>query len=227
MNPPVHGDCPLESDERPAPAWPLREPRRYDRLVIGSHLILHGYAHWLPNDPRGSGSEELREDKLADLGPIHHGRKRIQPPRGELKRFYRAAEPRLDFPTIWLDDAKRQAIGGAFARVVVARRYMVWSCAVLPNHAHLCVRRHRDDPLTMWRAFAEESAAALRRFADVPPEHPVWSSRPYKVYLKTPQDVRRVVAYIERNPAKEGLPPQSWSFVTRYDGWPHPRNTSK
>ncbi len=33
---------------------PLQDDRRYDRLVIGSHLILHGYGHWLPNDPRGS-----------------------------------------------------------------------------------------------------------------------------------------------------------------------------
>lgn len=199
---------------------PLREPRRYDHIVIGSHLVLHGYGHWLPNDPRGSGSEYVREAKLADLGAVHHGRKRVQPPRAKLQEFYRSAESRLDFPTLWFDDAKRQAIGGAFARVAESRKYTVWGCAVLRNHAHLCIRRHRDDPTTMWRAFAEESICALRLFPNVPPKHPMWSSRPYKVFLKSPDDVRRVVTYVERNPVKDGLPPQSWSFVQLYDGFP-------
>lgn len=146
--------------------------RRHDRVVVGSHLILHGYGHWLPNDPRGSGSEEVREEKLADLGPIHHGRKRVQPPREELHRFHRAAAPRLDFPLVWFGDAKRQAIGEALAQVAAASRYTVWACAVLKNHAHLCVRRHRDDPEAVWRAFAQESANSLRRFADIPPRPP-------------------------------------------------------
>lgn len=180
---------------------PLRDSRRrYSQVVIASHLILHGYGHWLPNDPRGSGSDALREDKLADLGPIHHGRKQVQPPRSELKRFYRAAEERLEFPTLWFDDAMRQAIGEAFARVLASSRHTVWACAVLRNHAHLCVRKHRDDPITIWRAFADESATSLRRFANVPADHPIWSSRPYKVFLRAPDDVRRVVGYILNNP---------------------------
>ncbi len=185
------------------------------------------YGHWLPNDPRGSGSEELREEKLADLGPVHTGRKRVQPPREELKRFYHQAEPRLDHPALWFDGAKRQAVGEAFARVVAARRYTVWACTVLRNHAHLCIRRHRDDALTMWHVFAEGSAEVLRRFPDVPADHPVWSARPYKVFLYVPDDVRRVVAYITNNPIKERLGPQTWSFVKPYDGWPHHRRSSE
>jgi hypothetical protein len=38
--------------------------------------------------------------------------------------------------------------------------------------------------------------------------------------LYTPDDVRRVIAYIENNPVKDGLAPQSFAFVTQYDGWP-------
>lgn len=207
---------------------PLRSSARtHQRIIIGHHLVLHAYGHWLPNDPRGSGSEELREEKLADLGPIHHGRRKVQPPRGELPRFYHAAEPRLDYPTIWFDDAKRQAIGEAFAHVVASRRYTLWGCAVLRNHAHLCIRRHRDDALTMWRGFAEQSARTLRLFADTPDDHPVWSSRPYKVFLYTPDDARRVVAYIEGNPVKEGLSPQVWSFIKPYDGFPFDRRGTR
>lgn len=139
---------------------PLRDSRRrYPPIVIASHLILHGYGHGLPNDPRGSGSDTLREDKLADLGPIHHGRKQVQPPRSELKQFHHAAQERLDFPTLWFDDSTRQAIGEAFARVVASLRYTVRACAVPRNHAHLCVRKHRDDPITTWRAFATNPPA--------------------------------------------------------------------
>src|SRR5690348_1880889 len=92
--------------------------KRVPRRVIGHHLILTGYAHWLPNDPRGSGSTELKQEKLADLGPIHYGRKKIQPPRHELKHFYREANQHLQFQPFWFDSAKRQALSEAFFSVI-------------------------------------------------------------------------------------------------------------
>ena len=45
------------------------------RAVIGAHHILMLYAHWAVNDPRGSGSEQIRDPKFKFLGDIHHGRK--------------------------------------------------------------------------------------------------------------------------------------------------------
>ena len=41
------------------------------RSFLASHLVLHGYGHWLSNDPRGSGSESVRKDELKTLGEIH------------------------------------------------------------------------------------------------------------------------------------------------------------
>jgi len=205
---------------------PLRGSKRtHNRVIIGHHLILHGYGHWLPNDPRGSGSEELRQEKLDDLGPIHFGRKPVQPPRDELRAFWREARPRLDFPIVWFDDAKRQAMGEAFAEVVRRCKYTVWACAILSNHAHLCIRRHRDDALTMWNHFVEESRAQLRLFADVPENHPIWSHRPCEVFLYTPEEVRGRVDYIEENPGKHRLETQTWPFVQVYDGWPFRSST--
>ncbi|MBI3864453.1 MAG: hypothetical protein HY290_21435 [Planctomycetia bacterium] len=92
--------------------------RTHSRIVIGHHQILHGYGHWLPNDPRGSGSQEIRDEKFADLGPVHFGRKQVQPSRQALREFRREAEPLLDFPLIWFDDAKRQALGDSIAQVI-------------------------------------------------------------------------------------------------------------
>ena len=118
------------------------------------------------------------------------------------------------------DGAKRQALGESIGECGEKTGYTVWACAVLRNHVHLCVRRHRDDATTMWNQFADQTRIGLRLFADIPPAHPIWSERPYKVFLYTPDDVRRVIAYIEQNPIKEEFAPQPWPFVTRYDGWP-------
>lgn len=201
---------------------PLRGPlRTHDHYILAHHLILHGYGHWLPNDPRGSGSQEIRQDKFTDLGEIHFGRKRVQPSREELKRFKRKALPRLEFPLIWFDDAKRQALGDALGDVVRRERYTVWGAAVLSNHLHLCIRRHRDDATTMWHKLANECRQMLCLFAESPPDHPVWSNRPYKVFLYTPEEIRQRIDYISQNPVKEGLSPQHRPFVQPYDGWPH------
>lgn len=191
------------------------------RVIIAHHLILHGYGHWLPNDPRGSGSQTVRKENLSDLGPAHFGRKRVQPPRGELREFYHDAASRLDFEQVWFDDAKRQAIGRAFGKIVAEKKYTVWACAILCNHAHLCVRRHRDDAQTIWRAFADSPQKALRCMENIDNSHPIWSNRPYKVFLSTSDDVRRVITYTEGNPPKEKRLTQHWSFVKPYDNWPY------
>jgi hypothetical protein len=48
-------------------------------MVIVYHLIWMAYGWWLPNDPRGSNSKNIKRDLLKELGELHHGRKRAQP----------------------------------------------------------------------------------------------------------------------------------------------------
>src|SRR3954449_4554963 len=105
---------------------PHAAQRTHRRIIIAHHLVLTGYGFWLPNDVRGSGSTEVRKDALRNLAPIHHGRKKDQPTRDELRAFYRKANPRLEFEPLWFDSAKRQAIGDAFARVIADFRYTIW-----------------------------------------------------------------------------------------------------
>jgi REP element-mobilizing transposase RayT len=188
-------------------------------MIIASHLVWHGYGHWFPNDLRGSGSKEIREENFEPLGDIHFGRSYPQPPRKELKKFWRAAEPLLKHELLWFDDAIRKIIEESFAQVVAERGYTCWACAILKNHGHGVVRRHRDDPETIWGAFAEGSRIALREVGIVGPDHPVWSLRPYKVYLNKPSDVVDRIRYVQDNFEKEGLPKQVYSFVKAYDGW--------
>ena len=190
--------------------------------IIAHHLIWTLYGHWLSNDPRGSGSEGVRDPKFAALGEAHLGRRpaREQPSRDELKAFYRRAAPLLGFPRFWIDEAKRQAIGNAIAKVVAERNYTVWACAILSNHAHMVVRRHRDDALAIWHAVADSTASALRNYPEIGDNHPVWAARPYKVFLRTPDEVRGRIVYVERNPEKERLLLQHYDFVQAYNNWP-------
>jgi REP element-mobilizing transposase RayT len=195
--------------------------RTHAKYIIAHHLIFTGYGFWLPNDLRGSGSTEIRNDLLEELGPILPGRQHIQPSREELKQFYREANLLLEFEPLWFDSAKRQATADVFAQVVRDFKYTIYACAICSNHAHLVVRRHRDDGHAIWDTFAGAARESLRRHAGVHADHPIWSDRPYDVFLYTPQDIRGRIAYVEGNPLKERLPAQNWEFVTRYDGWPH------
>jgi REP element-mobilizing transposase RayT len=104
--------------------------------------------------------------------------------------------------------------------VVKGQGYTVWACAVLSNHAHLVIRRHRDDALKMWHTFADAIRLRLREFSNIDDRYPIFSDRPYKVFLRNPQEVRTRVSYVERNPEKGGLPRQHHSFVVPYNNWP-------
>jgi hypothetical protein len=198
-------------------------PRMFRPVTIAVHLIFSGYGTWLPNDPRGSGSAEVRKPELDDLGEIHFGRKPEQPSRDELRAFHREAAGHLAFSTFWFDVEIRSAIGAGFGETVYRKGYTCWACAVCSNHAHLLVRTHRDDAVTMWDAFANDSRAAVIALRQHDPAHPLWSSRPYRVFLQTPDAVRGRVDYVRKNPLKEGLPAQLWPFVLPYDGWPEHR----
>lgn len=187
-------------------------------MVIAHHLILTGYGHWLPNDPRGSMSHEIRAGKLVPLGSIHYGRKSVQPARSALRSFHAQARPRLEHNVIWFDVAKRQATAEAFSETVQAQRYTCYACAILSNHAHLVIRKHRDRAETMIEHLQRTSAIRLRRLADFPDDHPVWSNDMFKKFLSTPEDVERTIAYVNRNPTREGQPPQELDFIRPYRG---------
>ena len=38
--------------------------------------------------------------------------------------------------------------------------------------------------------------------------------------LRSPDEIRRTIKYVEDNPLPYRMPRQSWEFVTKYDNWP-------
>lgn len=194
------------------------------RSVIAAHLIGCLYGHWAVNDPRGSGSKGFIDLKFAPLGPIHRGRKpeTEQPTRDELREFHDRHHQHLNFPIFWIDRAKRTEIAASIQQVIRQQGYTCYACAVCCNHFHMVIRTHRDKAQTMWQHFADAARDRMRLCfpAEIAPNHPVISARPYNVLLYTPDEVRGRVQYVESNPLKEHLPRQRWGFVTPYDGWP-------
>jgi REP element-mobilizing transposase RayT len=192
-----------------------KAPKR-SRSILAHHLVLMGYAHWLPNDLRGSGSDEIRNQLLADLGDIHQGRKWIQPTREELKQFHQQAEPKLEQEVLWFDEQMRTTIAQSFAATAENFGYKIYACAVLKNHAHLVVPRHQHQHDVMWRTFAESAAASLRSLFNIPDRHRIWGNRPYSKFLYSPHDIHTRIDYVNDNPEKEGLPRQHYDFITPY-----------
>jgi len=192
-------------------------------LVIAHHLIWTAYGWWLPNDPRGSTSRTVASDVIAQLGKLHHGRRTAQPPPHVLREFYEQADGVLKFPRLMLEAKAAYAVAEGFAEAIARHRYTCYACAIMPDHVHVLVRKHRHRAEEMIANLQAASRLRLSTLGLRSPDHPAWSCGGWKGFLDHPDKVRRTIHYICENPAKGGLPRQNWPFVTPYDGWPfHP-----
>jgi hypothetical protein len=192
-------------------------------IVIAYHLIWTVYGWWLPNDPRGSGSRFINSDTIAALGELHPGRKRIQPARRVVRDFYEHAAKVLRHPLLEIRDRALDIVAAAFARVIKEQNYTCYACAIMPDHVHIVVRKHRHSAEEMIEKLQNAARWALIESTPClwPDDHPVWTAGGgWKVFLDHPDEVERTIPYVEKNPIKIGLPPQRWPFVVPYDRWP-------
>lgn len=168
-------------------------------------------------------SDAIRSDLIADLGKLHHGRKRIQPASREIRAFQEQARSRLQFARVSFDPEDVEQIASAFAREIQAQRYTCYAFAIMPDHVHLLIRKHRDQAEEMIRNLQRASHLGLRDSGRFDWEHPIWGGPGWKVFLDRPEEIERTIEYVEENPVKMGQPLQRWEFVKEYDGWPlHP-----
>ena len=190
-------------------------------MVAAYHLIWTAYGHWLPNDPRGSSSHKIRCAKIAPLGELHQGRKPIQPAGRDIREFYQAATGVLKYNLLTFDDREIKAIACGFAGIIRKHTYTCYACAIMPDHVHLVIRKHRDKAEEMIERFQNATREAIHnlpqsRFSF---EHPVWGGPGWKVFLNSREEMKRTIKYVEQNPVKIGQPVQRWEFVMPYDGW--------
>ena len=135
--------------------------------VIAYHLIWTAYGWWLPNDPRGSMSQTVASDIIAELSELHYGRKHVQPPSREIHDFYCRAAAVLKHPLLTFGRRERDAVAESFAAVVVEHRYTCYACAVMGDHAHLVIRKHKHKAEEMIANLQDASRLRLRRDSDL------------------------------------------------------------
>jgi REP element-mobilizing transposase RayT len=120
----------------------------------------------------------------------------------------------------------RQAlcIARAFTEQIRKSGFLIYACAILPEHTHFVAGRHRYHVEQVTNLL---KGAATRKLVDYG-MHPMqnvargekmpspWASGLWKVFLNSHADVRRSIDYVNENPEKEGKKRQNWDFVTVY-----------
>lgn len=192
-------------------------------IVIAHHLIWTAYGWWLPNDPRGSTSRTVASDVIRELGELHYGRRAIQPPSHVVRDFRDRAKKKLKHPLLKLGLEETSAVACAFSQTILEHRYTCYACAIMPDHLHMIIRKHKHRAEQMIGNFQQASRLRLSTESLRTADHPVWARSGWKGFLDHPDAIRRTIRYIEDNPMKWKLPAQKWPFVKEYDGWPlHP-----
>jgi REP element-mobilizing transposase RayT len=189
-------------------------------IVIAHHLIWTLYGWWLPNDPRGSCSRIIRSEILKPLGELHYGRKKIQPASTDIREFYDQASPRLKHPLLDLSAGAIEAAAAGFSDAVREIGYTCYACAILFDHVHLIIRKHKHSAEHMIENLQNYSRLRLSREGFRTNDHPTWCHGGWKIFLDHPDEVWRTIRYVEENPLPYRMPRQLWDFVTPYDGWP-------
>ena len=195
-------------------------------MVIASHVIFSARGFWLPNDPRGSWSEFVGAWELLRYGPATKTREtRSLAARPHDRQARLAAKESLKYPPVQFTGVQARAVGRGFAKYVEQSGLVVHACAILPDHVHLVLQRHRleVEPLVIQlkgaatESLNQEGIHPFSHIVEKNGRHPKCFARgEWKVFLETPTDILRAIAYVENNPLKEGKPRQHWPFVTPY-----------
>lgn len=196
-------------------------------MILASHVILSCYGFWLPNEERDSWSEFVRSWELfKKFGPatkLTTHRSVAKMPYDRARRA--AARASLKYPPVRLNGLQARAIASGFAIQCAKSGYTVYACAIMHNHAHLVVARHKYDVMQVVnllkgaasRQLEREGVHPLRAYAREDGSLPSpWASKCWKVFLNDLDDVSAAIEYTNGNPGGEGLRRQEWKFVREF-----------
>jgi REP element-mobilizing transposase RayT len=197
-------------------------------MVLAYHVIFTAYGFWLPNDPRGSWSDLVRCWEILAFGEATTTSTRSSVAHQPHDRAARlVTKDALKYPPVLFNGLQAAAVGMGFAEAIREAAYVLYACAIMPDHVHLVVARH-----TRYIEMVEShlKAKASRRLT-LDRMHPLleharpngtvpspWANKGWAVYLNSEVDIRRAITYVENNPMREGLRPQHWKFVAPYAG---------
>jgi REP element-mobilizing transposase RayT len=197
-------------------------------MLLGFHVIFSTYGFWLPNDPRGSWSDWVRNWELLRYGPATKVDTRESVARVKHDATLRKkAKQALAYPGVFLNGEQAQAVGLGFRTAVDEADYAVFACSILPQHVHLVLGPHDRDIDRIVGHLKGRATQQLNKSGLHPlgayrqPDGTVpspWCRNCWKVFIFTQRHLREAIKYVEDNPLKEGKPRQSWSFVCRLVG---------
>src|SRR5690242_9685052 len=108
--------------------------------VLAYHVTLCTYGFWLPNDPRGSQSTEVRAANLRPFGPATGtGVRRSVAHAPHDRRRRRAAKEALVRPAVVFTGEQTRAVARGFATATSRNGYRIHACSILECHAHLVI----------------------------------------------------------------------------------------
>jgi REP element-mobilizing transposase RayT len=197
--------------------------------MLGWHLIFSTYGFWLPNDPRGSGSARVRAQHIYDAGGEATKVKTRQSVayRPHDCRLRRLAKESLKYPAVEMSGIQARAVAHGIGTVVPKVGLTVYACAVLPDHVHLVVARHRIDGDELigylkragTRGLNEEKLNPMQRFPKADGRLPSpWGGRGWNVMLFTAGRMHAAIRYVEENPVRAGYKRQRWKFMVPFVG---------
>src|SRR5262245_20244395 len=115
-------------------------------MILAHHSIFSMYGFWLPNDPRGSGSDYIAVCELFRYGKATLTHSRVSVAARPHDRGWKPpARQVLRYPPVELTGHQAVAIAAGFRTACQQASIEIHACAILPNHVHLVVGAHRKD----------------------------------------------------------------------------------
>lgn len=196
-------------------------------MIIGWHIVVCAYGFWLPNDPRGSGSSYVGSDDHFRVArratSVTGGCSRAGDPHDVASRLI--AKAQLNREPVEFTGLQARAIAAGFDWAVKEGGYMIHACSVMPCHAYLVMTRHTRSVDRIVSHLKSRAAHQLHKEGLIASNNPlelekgsIWTRGHWCVFLNSETDMDRAVHYTENNPVKEGLRPQTWSFVIPFNG---------
>lgn len=196
-------------------------------MVLAYHFIFSAYGFWLPNDPRGSWSDTIRQYELLKFGPATkvttHRSLAHDPHNCELRNHAKLA---LMYTPVRFNGLQARAIATGFAIAAHERSYRVRALAILPDHTHLIVMHH-DVHVDQIASHLKAKATRQLNLESLHPlaNHPradgttpsPWSRSHWCPFIRDEQHLATAIRYVENNPKKSRLPPQRWKVVSRIE----------
>jgi REP element-mobilizing transposase RayT len=204
-----------------------RQKNGVQAMVHGYHVIWGTYGFWLPNDPRGSWSDFIYNWELLRFGDAkkHTENHKLDVEKLNLWKFL--ARTSLKYPAVSLTGRQALEVVRGFSEFVHCNRLTMWALAILPEHLHMVLGRHRYKieyacNLLKGAATRQLIQAGLHPFSEYRDENGrlpcMWNSKQWIKYLDSEEAVYNAIRYVEENPVKEGKKKQNWSCVTPFEG---------